>query len=37
VETVKILNDIFSIRRHRRQYGVEKIKTIGDAYMAARA
>jgi class 3 adenylate cyclase len=36
VETVKILNDIFSIfdelaDKHR----VEKIKTIGDAYMAA--
>ena len=36
VETVKILNDVFSIfddiaDKHR----VEKIKTIGDAYMAA--
>jgi adenylate cyclase len=36
VETVKILNDIFTLfddiaERHR----VEKIKTIGDAYMAA--
>jgi len=36
VETVKILNDVFSIFDDiADQYGVEKIKTIGDAYMAA--
>jgi adenylate cyclase len=36
VETVKILNDIFSIFDDiADKYGVEKIKTIGDAYMAA--
>jgi len=35
VETVKILNDIFSIFDDvADQYRVEKIKTIGDAYMA---
>lgn len=36
VETVKILNDVFSMFDEIAQrYGVEKIKTIGDAYMAA--
>ncbi len=36
VETVKILNDVFSIFDDiADKYGVEKIKTIGDAYMAA--
>jgi len=36
VETVKILNDVFSIFDDiADQYHVEKIKTIGDAYMAA--
>ena len=36
VETVKILNDVFSIFDELAdKYGVEKIKTIGDAYMAA--
>ncbi len=36
VETVKILNDVFSIFDDAAdQYHVEKIKTIGDAYMAA--
>ena len=36
VETVKILNDVFSIFDDiADQHGVEKIKTIGDAYMAA--
>ena len=36
VETVKILNDIFSIFDDMAdKHGVEKIKTIGDAYMAA--
>jgi adenylate cyclase len=36
VETVKILNDIFSIFDDiADKHGVEKIKTIGDAYMAA--
>lgn len=35
VETVKILNDIFSVFDDiADRYGVEKIKTIGDAYMA---
>jgi class 3 adenylate cyclase len=35
VETVKILNDIFSIFDDiADKHGVEKIKTIGDAYMA---
>ncbi|HET9652062.1 MAG TPA: adenylate/guanylate cyclase domain-containing protein [Usitatibacter sp.] len=35
VDTVKILNDIFSIFDDiADKYGVEKIKTIGDAYMA---
>jgi len=35
VETVKILNDIFSIFDDiADRHGVEKIKTIGDAYMA---
>jgi len=36
VETVKILNDVFSVFDDiAGQYNVEKIKTIGDAYMAA--
>jgi class 3 adenylate cyclase len=36
VETVKILNDVFSLFDDiADQYHVEKIKTIGDAYMAA--
>jgi len=36
VETVKILNDVFSIFDDMAdKYRVEKIKTIGDAYMAA--
>ncbi len=36
VETVKILNDIFTIFDDiADKHGVEKIKTIGDAYMAA--
>jgi class 3 adenylate cyclase len=36
VETVKILNDVFSIFDELAdRHGVEKIKTIGDAYMAA--
>jgi adenylate cyclase len=36
VETVKILNDIFSLFDDiAERHGVEKIKTIGDAYMAA--
>jgi adenylate cyclase len=36
VETVKILNDVFSIFDDiAEKYRVEKIKTIGDAYMAA--
>jgi adenylate cyclase len=36
VETVKILNDVFSIFDDiADKHGVEKIKTIGDAYMAA--
>lgn len=36
VETVKILNDVFSIFDDiADHYQVEKIKTIGDAYMAA--
>jgi len=36
VETVRILNDVFSIFDELAdQHGVEKIKTIGDAYMAA--
>ncbi|MGE0358382.1 MAG: adenylate/guanylate cyclase domain-containing protein [Burkholderiales bacterium] len=36
VETVKILNDVFSMFDEiADDYGVEKIKTIGDAYMAA--
>ncbi len=36
VETVKILNDVFSIFDDMAdKYHVEKIKTIGDAYMAA--
>jgi len=36
VETVKMLNDIFtSFDDIADRYGVEKIKTIGDAYMAA--
>jgi len=36
VETVKILNDVFSIFDDiADRYRVEKIKTIGDAYMAA--
>jgi adenylate cyclase len=36
VETVRILNDIFSIFDDiAESHGVEKIKTIGDAYMAA--
>jgi adenylate cyclase len=36
VETVKILNDVFSIFDDiAGHYRVEKIKTIGDAYMAA--
>ncbi|MCM2327515.1 MAG: adenylate/guanylate cyclase domain-containing protein [Lysobacter sp.] len=36
VETVKILNDVFSMFDEiADRYGVEKIKTIGDAYMAA--
>jgi adenylate cyclase len=36
VETVKILNDVFSIFDDiAEKYHVEKIKTIGDAYMAA--
>ncbi|MBL0141493.1 MAG: adenylate/guanylate cyclase domain-containing protein [Betaproteobacteria bacterium] len=35
-ETVKILNDVFSMFDEiAEKYGVEKIKTIGDAYMAA--
>ena len=35
VETVKILNDVFSIFDDiADKHGVEKIKTIGDAYMA---
>jgi adenylate cyclase len=35
-ETVKILNDVFSIFDDiADEFGVEKIKTIGDAYMAA--
>ena len=35
-ETVKVLNDIFSIFDELAdKHGVEKIKTIGDAYMAA--
>lgn len=36
VETVKILNDVFSLFDDiADKHGVEKIKTIGDAYMAA--
>ena len=36
VETVKILNDVFSMFDDiGDKYGVDKIKTIGDAYMAA--
>jgi class 3 adenylate cyclase len=36
VETVRILNDVFSMFDELAdKYGVEKIKTIGDAYMAA--
>ncbi len=36
VETVKILNDVFSVFDDLAdRYRVEKIKTIGDAYMAA--
>jgi len=36
VETVKILNDVFStFDEIADRFGVEKIKTIGDAYMAA--
>jgi class 3 adenylate cyclase len=36
VETVKILNDVFSMFDEiADKHGVEKIKTIGDAYMAA--
>jgi class 3 adenylate cyclase len=36
VETVKILNDVFSVFDDiADKHGVEKIKTIGDAYMAA--
>ena len=36
VETVKILNDVFSMFDEiADRFGVEKIKTIGDAYMAA--
>ena len=36
VETVKILNDVFTMFDEiADKYGVEKIKTIGDAYMAA--
>jgi len=36
VETVSILNDVFtSFDEIADKYGVEKIKTIGDAYMAA--
>ncbi len=36
VETVKILNEVFSIFDDMAdKHGVEKIKTIGDAYMAA--
>jgi adenylate cyclase len=36
VETVKILNDVFSMFDElAERYHVEKIKTIGDAYMAA--
>jgi class 3 adenylate cyclase len=36
VETVKILNDVFSMFDGIAvKFGVEKIKTIGDAYMAA--
>ncbi|HXS54229.1 MAG TPA: adenylate/guanylate cyclase domain-containing protein [Usitatibacter sp.] len=36
VETVKILNDVFSVFDDLAdRYHVEKIKTIGDAYMAA--
>jgi class 3 adenylate cyclase len=36
VETVKILNEVFSMFDEiADKYGVEKIKTIGDAYMAA--
>jgi adenylate cyclase len=36
VQTVQILNDIFSLFDELAdKYGVEKIKTIGDAYMAA--
>jgi class 3 adenylate cyclase len=36
VETVRILNDVFSIFDELAdKHGVEKIKTIGDAYMAA--
>jgi len=36
VETVKILNDVFSIFDELAdKHSVEKIKTIGDAYMAA--
>ena len=36
VETVKILNDVFSVFDELAdKHGVEKIKTIGDAYMAA--
>ena len=36
VETVKILNDVFSMFDEiADKFGVEKIKTIGDAYMAA--
>ncbi len=35
VETVKILNDVFTMFDEiADKYGVEKIKTIGDAYMA---
>ena len=35
-ETVRILNDLFSsFDRLAREIGVERIKTIGDAYMAA--
>ena len=36
VETVRILNDVFSIFDELAdRHGVEKIKTLGDAYMAA--
>lgn len=35
-DTVRLLNDLFSrFDRIARQHGVERIKTIGDAYMAA--